>query len=96
MIAFIDDHRDVYGAVLCPRQIGSFRLRVSGILEPGWEEIQKDWRAIRQKAGIKDVRIHDLRHSFVAAGRPTKWQAWSPVRWGWTCRQGIGRRESKR
>jgi integrase len=33
-------------------------------------ELQKPWRRIRAKAGLNDVRIHDLRHSFasVAAG----------------------------
>src|SRR5262249_47034808 len=32
--------------------------------------LQKPWRRIRSKAGLNDVRIHDLRHSFasVAAG----------------------------
>jgi integrase len=33
-------------------------------------DLQKPWRRIRAKAGLHDVRIHDLRHSFasVAAG----------------------------
>jgi integrase len=33
-----------------------------------FQGIQKDWRAIRQEAGIEDVRIHDLRHSFASFG----------------------------
>jgi integrase len=32
--------------------------------------LQKPWRRIRAPAGLDDVRIHDLRHSFasIAAG----------------------------
>jgi integrase len=30
--------------------------------------LQKSWRAIRKKAGLEDVRIHDLRHSFASFG----------------------------
>jgi len=30
--------------------------------------IQKPWRAIRKSAGLDDVRLHDLRHSFASVG----------------------------
>lgn len=30
--------------------------------------LQKPWRRIRQKAGLDEVRIHDLRHSFASIG----------------------------
>lgn len=30
--------------------------------------LQKAWRRIRQNAGLEDVRIHDLRHSFASIG----------------------------
>jgi len=34
-------------------------------------ELQKPWRRIRAKAGLKDLRIHDLRHSFAAVAAGT-------------------------
>ena len=39
--------------------------------------LQKPWRALRELAGLDDVRIHDLRHTFasVGAARPSP-QAW--------------------
>ncbi len=44
----------------------SFQVPVSPILQPFWQRV-------RARAGLKDVRIHDLRHTFastaVAAGQ---------------------------
>ena len=36
--------------------------------KPGthWVDLQRPWRRIRKRAGLDDVRIHDLRHSFAA------------------------------
>ena len=36
-----------------------------------WTDLQRPWRRIRARAGLPNVRIHDLRHTFasVAAGR---------------------------
>ena len=30
-------------------------------------DLQRPWRRIRARAGLEDVRIHDLRHSFASA-----------------------------
>jgi len=32
----------------------------------GWKDLQRSWDIIRKKAGIPDVRIHDLRHTFAS------------------------------
>ena len=29
-------------------------------------DLQRPWRRIRERAGLEDVRIHDLRHSFAS------------------------------
>ncbi len=31
-------------------------------------DLQRPWRSIRARAGLQDVRIHDLRHSFASVG----------------------------
>lgn len=33
-----------------------------------WVNLEKPWRRIRARAGLPDVRLHDLRHSFAAFG----------------------------
>ncbi len=30
--------------------------------------LQKPWRRIRRRAGLEDMRLHDLRHSFASVG----------------------------
>ncbi len=30
--------------------------------------MNKPWRAIRRHAGVEDLRLHDLRHSFASVG----------------------------
>ena len=31
-------------------------------------DLNRPWRAIRRRAGLEDVRLHDLRHSYAAVG----------------------------
>jgi len=31
-------------------------------------DLNKPWRAVRRHAGLEDVRLHDLRHSFASVG----------------------------
>ena len=40
---------------------------IAGTL-PGqhWTDLQRPWRRIRRKAGLPDLRIHDLRHTFAS------------------------------
>jgi integrase len=47
---------------------------IPGILPgKGFSDLQPFWQRVRARAGVKDVRIHDLRHTFastaVAAGQ---------------------------
>ena len=49
-------------------------LRRNPYVCPGVKEggrlvgLQKAWERIREKAGLEDVRVHDLRHSFASVG----------------------------
>ena len=50
------------------------RLEGNGFVLPGDKKgahlvaCEKTWRRVRKAAGLEDVRIHDLRHSFAAVG----------------------------
>jgi len=40
---------------------------ITGNVEGGpFNDMQKPWRRIRKRAGLEDVRLHDLRHSFAS------------------------------
>jgi integrase len=54
LLAEISDRRESSGRV-CPNETGG---RLSNM--------QRRWRGIRDRAGIEDVRIHDLRHSLAS------------------------------
>jgi integrase len=34
----------------------------------GRYDLKRPWEAIRQRAGLRPIRLHDLRHSFAATG----------------------------
>jgi integrase len=50
------------------------RLKGNPYVMPGekvgrpWQDMQRPWRRIRARAGLPDVRLHDLRHSFASVG----------------------------
>lgn len=51
-----------------PRVSGNPHVIVGGLDGSHLVNLQKPWRRIRQEAGLEDVRLHDLRHSFASIG----------------------------
>jgi integrase len=49
-----------------PRVEGNPHVIVGGVAGAPLVNLEKPWRAIRKAAGLDDVRIHDLRHSFAS------------------------------
>ena len=49
-----------------PRVEGNPYVIVGGLAGAALVNLEKPWRAIRSAAGLDDVRIHDLRHSFAS------------------------------
>jgi integrase len=50
-----------------PRVDGNPHVIVGGVAGAALVNLEKPWRAIRKLAGLEDVRLHDLRHSFASA-----------------------------
>lgn len=51
-----------------PRVAGNPHVIVGGVQGAALVNLKDPWDAIREAAGLEDVRIHDLRHSFASVG----------------------------
>ncbi len=49
-----------------PREDGNPWVIAGKLPDSHITDLQKPWRRIRERAGLEDVRIHDLRHSFAS------------------------------
>ena len=49
-----------------PRVEGNPFVFVGGVEGEQYKQVQKVWSKIRGRAGLDDVRLHDLRHSFAS------------------------------
>ena len=49
-----------------PRAEGNLHVIVGHKHGAAMVNLEKPWRAIRNKAGLEDVRLHDLRHAFAS------------------------------
>ena len=49
-----------------PREEGNPWIIAGRLSGSHLTDLQRPWRRIRERAGLEDVRIHDLRHSFAS------------------------------
>lgn len=56
--------RDVIDAL--PRREGNPYVILGANTEGHYNDLQKPWRKIRARAGLEDVRLHDLRHTYAS------------------------------
>lgn len=50
-----------------PRIPGNEYVIAGEVAGQYWKDLQRPWRRIRKRAGLGDLRIHDLRHSFASS-----------------------------
>jgi hypothetical protein len=64
MLAAAMEHVDIPGKTLrLPQSKTGAKVAVGAKPGPRLTDLQPCWQRVRAHAGLKDVRIHDLRHS---------------------------------
>jgi len=53
-------------------RVGDFIIASEDPAKPR-SDLNRPWAAVRRRAGLEDVRIHDLRHSFASVGVGASW-----------------------